>query len=105
MARIGESMSAEAVRKVARLSRLAIREEQVEMYRAQLAAVLGYIDRLREVDVSGAEPMANVGGTTNRFGADEPGATLSNDAAMKLAPERMEPFIRVPKVLEEGGGA
>lgn len=100
-----ESLSPEYVRKVAKLSRLALSDEQVAKYGAQMSAVLGYMERLRELDLRDVEPMANVGGTTNRLDPDEPGKMLPNSALMKIAPETMPPFVKVPKVLGEGGGA
>jgi aspartyl-tRNA(Asn)/glutamyl-tRNA(Gln) amidotransferase subunit C len=98
-------LSADQVRKVARLSRLAVSDDRVEEYRAKLAAVLGYMERLQELDLSGVEPMTNVAGAVNRFGRDEPGPMLDAAALMKMAPESLPPFIKVPKVLDEGGGA
>jgi aspartyl-tRNA(Asn)/glutamyl-tRNA(Gln) amidotransferase subunit C len=98
-------LSADQVRKVARLSRLAISDDKAEEYRAKLAAVLGYMERLQELDLSGVEPMTNVAGAVNRLDADTPGPMLGAHALMKMAPESLPPFIKVPKVLDEGGGA
>lgn len=98
-------LSADEVRKVARLSRLALSDQQVEQYRGQLAAVLGYVDRLREVGLAGVEPMAHVGDSVNRLDDDVPGPTLPTQTLMKMAPDTMDPFLKVPKVLEDGGGA
>jgi aspartyl-tRNA(Asn)/glutamyl-tRNA(Gln) amidotransferase subunit C len=98
-------LSAEYVRKVAALSRLALTDAQVAQYRGQLSGVLGYVQRLRELNLDGVEPLANVGGETNRLDDDVPGPTLSNEALMKIAPESMPPFVKVPKVLGDGGGA
>lgn len=98
-------LSADQVRKVARLSRLAISDDRIEEYRAKLVAVLGYMERLQELDLSGVEPMTNVAGAVNRFDRDEPGPMLGAAALMKMAPESLPPFIKVPKVLDEGGGA
>jgi aspartyl-tRNA(Asn)/glutamyl-tRNA(Gln) amidotransferase subunit C len=100
-----EPLSADEVRKVARLSRLSLSDEQIERYRSQLSAVLGYADRLRQADLTGVEPMAHVGDSVNRLDDDLPGPTLPNEALMKMAPETMEPFIKVPKVLDDGGAA
>lgn len=98
-------LTPEAVRKVARLSRLAIADDEVERYRLELAAVLGYVERLRELDLSGVEPLTHVGDEANRLDDDVPGPTLINEAAMSLAPEPHAPYFGVPKVLGEGGGA
>ena len=100
-----KTLSAEYVRKVAALSRLALTDAQVEQYRGQLSGVLGYVQRLRELNLEGVEPLANVGGETNRLDDDVPGPTLSNEALMKIAPESMPPFVKVPKVFGDGGGA
>lgn len=96
------------VRKVARLARLELSDAQVHAMRDQLAAVLGYVERLRGLDLTGVEPMAHVGEGgrgVNRLDEDVPGPTLSNADLMRMAPEKMEPFVKVPKVLGDGGGA
>jgi aspartyl-tRNA(Asn)/glutamyl-tRNA(Gln) amidotransferase subunit C len=98
-------LTPDEVRKVARLSRLALSDEQVERYRTQLSAVLGYMDRLRQVDLTGVEPMAHAGEAVSRLADDTPGPTLATGAFMSMAPEKWPPFIKVPKVIDEGGGA
>jgi len=102
---MADELTSADVRKVARLARLAVSEADAERYRVELAAVLGYIERLREVDVSGVEPMAHVAGETNRLRADEPGPTLANEVLMGMAPASEGAFVKVPKVLGDGGGA
>ncbi len=99
------ALSPDDVRKVARLSRLAIPEDQIESYRTQLGAVLGYIERLRQVNVEGVEPLTHVADTVNRLDDDVPGPTLANEVLMKMAPESVPPFVKVPKVIGDGGGA
>ncbi len=97
-----EPLTVEQVRKVAKLSRLALSDAQAEDYRSRLSAVLGYVERLRALDLSNAEPMAHPMETTNRLGADEPGPTISNAAFMAIAPDKHPPFVKVPKVIGEG---
>jgi aspartyl-tRNA(Asn)/glutamyl-tRNA(Gln) amidotransferase subunit C len=99
------SLSREEVLKVARLSRLSIPEDQVEQHGAALSAILGYVERLRGLNLEGVEPLTHIGEAVNRLDEDVPGPTLPTAALMKMAPETMEPFIKVPKVIEEGGGA
>lgn len=97
------SLTLDQVRKVAKLARLAPTDTQAEDYRSRLSAVLGYVERLRALDLSGVEPMAHPMETTNRMGADEPGATtLPNSALMAIAPNTHPPFVKVPKVIGEG---
>ncbi len=98
-------ISNEYVRKVASLSRLALSDAEVEEYRGQLAAVIGYVERLRELDLTRVEPLTNVGDAFNRLRDDTPGPTLSNQTLMNMAPRSVPPFVAVPKVIGEGGGA
>ena len=98
------------VRKLARLARLAVAEADIEPEAVRLSAVLGAMDVLREAVAREDEPeqvtpMAHAGDETNRMRADEPGEALANETLMALAPETLAPFVRVPKVIGEGGGA
>lgn len=99
------SLSADDVRKVARLARLAISEADVEPYRAQLSAILSHMVRLRTLDLTGVEPLTSISEAVNRLDPDEPGPTLPTDALMKIAPAPSPPFIAVPKILGDTGGS
>jgi len=99
------SLTPDQVRKVARLARLDLPESRVEPMRAQLESVLGYIERLRELDLAGVEPLTNIGDAINRLDPDEPGPTLPTDVLMKMAPAAEPPFIKVPKVLDGGASS
>jgi aspartyl-tRNA(Asn)/glutamyl-tRNA(Gln) amidotransferase subunit C len=97
-------LSEKDVRMVAKLARLALHDNQVQQYRAQLSGVLAYMDRLREVDVCGVEPMSHPNDMANRLDADEPRpGTLATETLMSMAPAKIEPFVRVPKVIGESG--
>jgi aspartyl-tRNA(Asn)/glutamyl-tRNA(Gln) amidotransferase subunit C len=103
-------LSADDVRKVAALSRLTLSQGDVEPMREKLSSVLGYVQRLAEVDVSDVEPLTHVGDTHTRMRDDTPGPALSTQTLMDIAPQPREhsthpPFIRIPKVLGDGGGA
>ncbi|MDQ7013844.1 MAG: Asp-tRNA(Asn)/Glu-tRNA(Gln) amidotransferase subunit GatC [Planctomycetota bacterium] len=123
-------LTPEDIHKIARLSRLEVAADEVSRYQADLGAVLGWMDRLGELDLSGVEPMTRAETTAdraserqtpesrtperltadgsshkNRLAADVPGPVLANDAVMGLAPEAMPPFFRVPRVLGDRGGA
>ncbi|MFT5422754.1 MAG: aspartyl-tRNA(Asn)/glutamyl-tRNA(Gln) amidotransferase subunit C [Phycisphaerales bacterium] len=104
---MADPLDTQAVQKIAKLARLHIPDDQAERVGADLSAILGYVERLGALDLEGVEPMAHVGDEVNRLGADEPSETLSNEALLKMAPDAIGPFVRVPKVLDggEGGGA
>lgn len=99
------ALSAADILKVARLSRLTLTTEEVPQYQARLSAVVAYMQRLHALDLSGVEPLTHIGDATNRFASDVPGPVLSNETLMRMAPESDGPFIAVPKVLGDGGGA
>jgi aspartyl-tRNA(Asn)/glutamyl-tRNA(Gln) amidotransferase subunit C len=95
-------LSAEHVRRIARLARLAIPDERIERYRSDLAAVLGYADRLRALPLEGVEPMASPIDAPARLDDDVPGPSLPTAVLMEMAPETAGPFVKVPKVIGEG---
>lgn len=93
------------VRRIARLARLELSDSQVAAFASRLGATLGYIDRLRELNLDGVEPLTHPLDQTNRLDDDVPGPTLDTDALMKIAPESFPPYVKVPKVLGDEGAA
>ena len=90
---------------MARLARLELSDADLEAHRVHLGAILAYFDRLRELDLEGVEPLAHPAIRANRWDEDEPGPALANEVLMRLAPEAHRPFVRVPRVLDEGAGS
>ena len=106
------------VRHVARLARLSLTDAEAASHLQSLAAVLTYVDRLRSLDLTDVEPLVHVGvdggEATNALADDVPGESLRSEVVRALAPASFvdaQPdgsahvYIRVPKVLGEGGGA
>ena len=100
----GELTEAE-VRKVARLSRLELTEAEIADSASRLTSALGYIDRLRELDVEGVEPMAHPIDDSNRLDEDIPTAGLPTPVLLEMAPASEGDYVKVPKVIDGGGGA
>lgn len=100
-----EPLSAREVEHVAKLSRLHISPEHVERYRGQLSSVLGHIAMLQKLDVTGVEPMAHAFEATNRLDEDEPSSPMPLADLLRNAPATEGPYLAVPKVLGDGGGA
>ena len=93
----------EQVRYVAALSNLQLSAEEVARLRADLDGILEHVDRLKEIDASGVEPMAQVlydADDTATLRADMPAAPLGNAAAMANAPQPGGGYFKVPKVIE-----
>jgi aspartyl-tRNA(Asn)/glutamyl-tRNA(Gln) amidotransferase subunit C len=100
-------ISREDVLRVAELAHLGLSPQEVETYQHQLDAILTYMDKLNELDVTNVEPMAQV--LYPAAGAAESHPELRDDtlrpsevsaAVLAGAPESAKPFFRVPKVIE-----
>jgi len=92
------------VRRVARLARVAISETEIPTMREQLGAILGHAQRLLELDLSGVEPMTSPIDATAPMRGDAPGPTIDTDGFLRMAPESVPPFLKVPKVIGGGSG-
>jgi aspartyl-tRNA(Asn)/glutamyl-tRNA(Gln) amidotransferase subunit C len=88
------------IKYVAHLARLKLSPEEETQLGAQLGNILGYIEKLKEVDVAGVEPTAHAFPMVNVFRTDEVRPGLSNDDALRNAPKRTSGLFVVPKVVE-----
>ena len=90
------------VRHVARLARLALSAEDEERFAAQLQNVLGYIERLQAVDVSGVEPLSFAGDSQGGLALreDEVAPSLPREKVLAQAPQADEQAFLVPRILE-----
>jgi aspartyl-tRNA(Asn)/glutamyl-tRNA(Gln) amidotransferase subunit C len=88
------------VRRIARLARIAVADDEVEHLKGELNAMLAFVEQLSEVDVTGIEPMTSVTPMKMRERADQ--ATDGGIAAdiLRNAPARQDDFFMVPKVVE-----
>ena len=93
------------VLKVGTLSRIRLGDAEVERFALQLSAILGYVDKLRELDTRSVEPLAHALPIRNVLRDDVPHAGLSPEQALAGAPEAAGDFFRVPRVLDDGSGA
>lgn len=85
---------------VARLARLDLTAEETQLFQQQLAGVLVYADKLREVDVSDVVVAAPVVPMFNVFREDEPREWLTAEEALSNAPRTARGLFIVPKVVE-----
>jgi len=86
---------------IANLARLDLSEEELEKYGSQLSDVLDYIDLLKEVDVEGVEPTAQITGMENVYREDKV-REWDNEERIKTleeAPELEDGQIKVRRVL------
>jgi aspartyl-tRNA(Asn)/glutamyl-tRNA(Gln) amidotransferase subunit C len=95
------SLSREDVEKVALLGRLRLTPEELDKMTAQLAAIVGYVDQLAELDTEEVEPMAHAVELTNVFRPDEERPSLPLPEALANSPHQDGQFYLVPAVLGE----
>ena len=88
------------VKYVAHLARLALTPEEEQKIGQQLGNVLGYIEKLKEVDVSSVEPTAHAFPMVNVTRPDETRPSLSNEEALRNAPAKANGLFIVPKIVE-----
>jgi aspartyl-tRNA(Asn)/glutamyl-tRNA(Gln) amidotransferase subunit C len=94
------SISREDVAKVAKLSRLALSEQELQTYTEQLGKILHYVDKLNALDTSKVEPMITAAASGNVFRPDVVRPGLSREDALKSAPAHDDEYFRVPPVIE-----
>jgi aspartyl-tRNA(Asn)/glutamyl-tRNA(Gln) amidotransferase subunit C len=94
------SVDKTTVRRIAKLARIALPEERVELMAAELNSILGWIEQLREVDIQAAEPMTSVVTQKLRMRDDRVTAGGDADVILANAPSTEDHFFVVPKVVE-----
>ena len=88
------------VKYVAHLARLNLTPEEEQKFGTQLGQVLGYIEKLREVDVSQVEPTAHAVPLVNVTRPDVVCPSISNEDALRNAPAKANGLFLVPKIVE-----
>jgi len=99
MARIGP----EEVRELAMLARLQLSEDEVARMAGDLAAILDYVDALRDLDTTDVEPMTHSVPFDCPLRVDEVKPSLSMEEALSNAPRREGSFFEVPRIVPVAG--
>ena len=94
------SVDTATVRHIAKLARIAMTDGEVEALVPELNNILGWIEQLQEVDVTGVEPMTAVIPNTLRMRDDIVTDGGKRDDLLKNAPVAEHGFFAVPKVIE-----
>ncbi|MEO7461252.1 MAG: Asp-tRNA(Asn)/Glu-tRNA(Gln) amidotransferase subunit GatC [Ferruginibacter sp.] len=89
------------IEKLARLSRLHFSEEEKPVIKADLQKMIGFIEKLAEVDTTGVLPLTHMSVQTSVVREDEVQAGLTQEEALQNAPDSAEGFFRVPRVIKK----
>jgi aspartyl-tRNA(Asn)/glutamyl-tRNA(Gln) amidotransferase subunit C len=89
------------ITKLSRLAMLDFNEAEKEEIKADLEKMIGFVDKLRELDTTGIEPLLHMTGNNNMLREDEVKNMLSQQEALKNAPLHDNQFFKVPKVIKK----
>jgi aspartyl-tRNA(Asn)/glutamyl-tRNA(Gln) amidotransferase subunit C len=98
---MAETLTRETVERVARLARLELREDELDLFTRQLTDILRYAEQIQTVDTAGIPPMSHALASDTAWRADVVEPSLTRDEALGQAPEadRAAGVFRVPKVI------
>jgi aspartyl-tRNA(Asn)/glutamyl-tRNA(Gln) amidotransferase subunit C len=93
------------VRKVAKLARLQLDDAEVAKFSTDLSSIVEYIEKLNELDTDSVEPLAHCLPVHNVFRDDVIRPSLTVEQVLANAPQRVDDFFKVPKILDDNSGA
>lgn len=93
-------ISVDQVKHVANLARLAVTDDEAELFTKQLDAIITYAEQLDELDTTNVKPTSHVLDMKNVMREDKPAKGLPIEAVVKNAPDHKDGYIRVPTILE-----
>ena len=85
---------------IAHLARLEFSGQELESFTGQLNDILGYFDKLTEVDTASVEPTSHAVKIVNVFREDQAVPSVPREAGLANAPEQEKGLFRVPKIIE-----
>ena len=88
------------VEHVATLARLRFDKEEVGLFTDQLNKILGYFEKLKNVDTTNVAPSTHAVDLSNAFREDAVKKSLPSDESLKNAPDSEQSFFKVPKIIE-----
>lgn len=89
------------IREIAELAKLEFDKNSAEQMKADLEKIIGFIDKLSEVDTDGVEPLIYLNDEVNVLREDEIKAVVSQFEALKNAPDKDSDYFKVPTVLKK----
>ncbi|MCX5698725.1 MAG: Asp-tRNA(Asn)/Glu-tRNA(Gln) amidotransferase subunit GatC [Candidatus Omnitrophica bacterium] len=94
------SIDKETIKHVAHLARIELQANELEKLSGELDEILGFIDKLKDLDVEDVKPASYILPLSNVLREDEPQVSLSPQKALENAPSKKGNFFSVPKIIE-----
>ncbi len=89
------------IEKLSKLSLLQFNEAEKEEIKSDLQKMIGFVDKLQELDTTGIEPLLHMSDEVNVLREDVPGNMLTREEALKNAPHHDGQYFKVPKVIKK----
>ena len=93
-------LSKDEVRYIASLSRIHLKEQEVEFLTPNLADIIHYIEKLKKADITGIPPTTHVLPLKNVYREDKPQASFSREEVFRASQHTSRGFFKVPQVIE-----
>lgn len=87
--------------KLASLAKLKFDDAEKQQIKSDLQNMLGFIDKMNELDTTGVAPLLHMTGNVNVLRNDEVAGSITNEAALQNAAAKNAPFFIVPKVIKK----
>jgi aspartyl-tRNA(Asn)/glutamyl-tRNA(Gln) amidotransferase subunit C len=94
-------VTSEMVDKMARLARLEFNDADKEAIRLDLEKMIGFVEKLNELDTSNVEPLIHMSESVNILREDEVKGSVTREEALRNAPDTDGTYFRVPKVIRK----
>lgn len=94
------SVTKDEVKHIAKLAKLEFNDEEINKYTDDLNEILGYVDKLNELDTEDVEPLSHPIEGSNVFREDKLKKSVDTEDALKNAPKSTSEYFKVPKVIK-----
>ena len=86
--------------KIAKLSRIKLNEPEIDELSSQLSSIIDWVEELNEVNTDQIDPLNNISSSKLPLRNDKPNKVNNSDKILSNAPEKIESYFVVPKVVE-----
>lgn len=94
------SIDKDTVKYTAHLARIELQPKELEILSGQLKDIVGFIDKLKKIDVKDTSPTSHILAINNVLRQDAPAESLPLEKTLENAPQKEESFFVVPKIIE-----
>nr|MDO8116475.1 Asp-tRNA(Asn)/Glu-tRNA(Gln) amidotransferase subunit GatC [Candidatus Sigynarchaeota archaeon] len=98
---MSKAIDEETVMHLAELARITLSEREKKEFAKQLSNILGFFSQLSDLNTDNVKPTYHVLDIKNVFRPDEPGKSISQEEALKNAPEKQDGFFKAPRIVDE----